>query len=163
MCLLISFLPSLFFLILCFFSPPLPRVPLFPTDPEWSLHDSAKRPCSGLYIWGCHVRFSGAAKLGDAFKSQQLPLPRAKAYSFCGLAGLPSERVGNFTQLPQGLHLTCECTTSPACWISVQLEGADILSCTHAEIFQAIVMLSLIAHFSVEWLLHESSVSLPHP
>lgn len=93
--------------------PPLPCIPVFPADPERSFHDSAERPCGGLYIWGCHVRFSGAAKLGDAFKSQQLPLPRAKAYRFCGLAGLPAERVGNFTQLPQGLHITCECTSPP--------------------------------------------------
>lgn len=95
--------------------PPPPFVPLFPADPEWSFHDSAERPCGGLYIWGCHVRFGGAAKLGDAFKSQQLPLPRAKANCFCGLAGLPAKRVGNFTQLPQGLHITCECT-SPLPW-----------------------------------------------
>lgn len=98
---------SLFSLLFC----PLPAS-LCSADPEWSLHDSTERPCSGLYIWGCHVRFSGAAKLGDAFKSQQLPLPWAKAYSVCGLAGLPAERVGDFTQLPQGLHLTCEYTSS---------------------------------------------------
>ena len=108
--------PGLFLSFLLSFlslSPPFSRAPLFPADPEWSLHDSAERPCSGLYIWGCHVRISGAAKLGDAFKSQQLPLPRAQAYSLCGLAGLPSKRVGNFTQLPQSLHLTCECLSSP--------------------------------------------------
>ncbi len=91
---------------------PLPCIPLFPADPERSLYDSAERPCGGLYIWRCHVRFSGAAKLGDAFKSQQLSLSRAQADSLCGFAGLPAERVGNFTQLPQSLHITCECTSS---------------------------------------------------
>lgn len=112
-CLFLTSLSALFLIHLSLCSSlPLPRVP--PADPQRSLHDSAERPCGGLYIWGCHVRFSGAAKLGDAFKSQQLPLPRAKAYSVCGLAGLPAERVGDFTQLPQGLHLTCECTSSHA-------------------------------------------------
>lgn len=91
-------------------SPYLPMLFCFPADSERSLHDCAEWPCSGLYIWGCHVRFGGAAKPGDAFKSQQFSLPWTKAYSFCGLAGLPSERVGDFTQLPQGLHLTCKCS-----------------------------------------------------
>lgn len=101
-----------YFSLMPFSLPPPPFISLSPADPEWSLHDCAERPCSGLYIWGWHVRFSGAAKPGDAFKSQQLPLPWAKAYSFCGLIGLPAKRVGNFAQLPQGLHFTCEFASS---------------------------------------------------
>lgn len=84
--------------------------PLNPSaDSQRSLHDGAERPCGGLYIWGCHVRFGGAAKLGDAFKSQQLPLSRAETYRVCGFAGLPAAGVGNLAQLPQGLHTAREC------------------------------------------------------
>lgn len=50
-----------------------PLLFLLSADAERGVHDGTERTCSGLYIWRCHVRFSGAAKLGDAFKSKQLP------------------------------------------------------------------------------------------
>ena len=145
MCLFLCSLSTLLLIPFSLLSPPSPFVPLFPADPERSLHDSAERPCGGLYIWGCHVRFSGAAKLGDAFKSQQLPLPRAKANCFCGLAGLPAKRVGNFTQLPQGLHITCECTSplpqETRLNQTPRQQSTDILSHMRAEVLRAIVSL----------------------
>lgn len=78
------------------------------TDTQRGLHDGFKWTCSSLYIWRCHISFSGASKLGDAFESKQLPLPRAKAHRVCGLIRLSEKRVGNPSQLPQSLHLTCE-------------------------------------------------------
>jgi len=82
----------------------------FTTDTQRGLHDGFKWTCSSLYIRRCHVSFSGASKLGDAFESKQLPLPRAKAHCVCGLIRLSEKRVGNPSQLPQSLHLTSEYT-----------------------------------------------------